>query len=50
VNRLDSFIEQLRRADIHKERIFYIHDHDNRTTAEVTVSNDFTRYEGVKSE
>jgi hypothetical protein len=50
VNRLDSFIEQLRRADIGKERVFYIHDHDNRTTAEVTVSSDFSRYEVVKSE
>jgi hypothetical protein len=50
VNRLDSFIEQLRRADIGKERVFYIHDHDNRTTAEVTVSSDYSRYEGVKSE
>jgi Domain of unknown function (DUF4338) len=50
VNRLDSFIEQLRRADVRKERVFYIHDHDNRTTAEVTVSGDFTRYEGVKFE
>jgi hypothetical protein len=48
LNRLDAFIEQLRRADIRKDRVFYIHDHDNRTTAEVTVSNDFTKYEGVQ--
>jgi hypothetical protein len=48
VNRLDSFIEQLRRIDIGKERTFFIHNHEDRTTTQVELSSDFSRYEKVK--
>lgn len=47
VNRLDSFIEQLRRAEIKRDRKFFIHNHDDRTTAELTLSSNFRRYEKV---
>lgn len=48
INRLDSFIEQLRRVDIKMERNFFIHNHDDRTAVNVTLSPDFRRYESVK--
>lgn len=48
VNRLDSFIEQLRRADVKQERKFFIHNHDDRTTAVLTLSSDLRRYEKVR--
>jgi hypothetical protein len=48
VNRLDSFIEQLRRVDIKGGRNFFIHNHDDRTTANVTLSSDLSRYESVR--
>lgn len=48
VNRLDSFIEQLRRIDVRRERKFFIHNHDDRTAAQVTLSSDYRRYESVR--
>lgn len=48
VNRLDSFIEQLRRTEIKRDRTFFIHNHDDRTTAQVVLSSDYSRYESVR--
>ena len=49
LNRLDAFLEQLRRADVPKTRDFFIHNHDDRTTAQVTLSPDMNSYEAVKT-
>ena len=48
LNRLDAFLEQLRRADVPQTRDFFIHNHDDRTTAQVTLSPDMNSYEAVK--
>jgi Domain of unknown function (DUF4338) len=48
VNRLDSFIEQLRRTEVKGDRSFFIHNHDDRSAAQVTLSSDFRRYETVR--
>jgi hypothetical protein len=47
LNRLDYFLEQLRRSDAPTSREFYIHNHDERTTAKVVLSADFNTYESV---
>jgi hypothetical protein len=49
LNRLDAFLEQLRRADVPQTRVFVIHNHDDRTTAQITLSPDLNSYEAVKS-
>jgi hypothetical protein len=49
LNRVDYFLEQLRRAGIPTAREFYIHNHDERTTARVTLSADFNSYENVQA-
>ena len=48
LNRLDAFLEQLRRADVPKTREFFIHNHDERTTAHITLSPDLSCYESVE--
>jgi hypothetical protein len=47
LNRVDAFIEQLRRLDISKTREFFIHNNDERATAKVTLSADHRSYETV---
>jgi len=49
LNRLDAFLEQLRRADVPKTREFFIHNHDERTSAQVVPSPDLGCYESVKT-
>ncbi len=49
LNRLDAFLEHLRRADVPQTRDFFIHNHDDRTTAQVTLSPDMNCYEAVKT-
>jgi hypothetical protein len=49
INRLDAFLEHLRRADVPKARDFFIHNHDDRTTAQVTLSPDMKGYETIKT-
>ena len=49
LNRLDYFLEQLRRAGVPTTREFYIHNHNERTTAKITLSPDFAKYESIKS-
>ncbi|MBI4664260.1 MAG: DUF4338 domain-containing protein [Verrucomicrobia bacterium] len=49
LNRLDYFLEQLRRSGVPTTREFYIHNHDERTTAKVTLSADFNSYENVQT-
>jgi len=44
LNRLDAFLEQLRRADVTHTSEFVIHVHDDRTTAQVTLSDDLQTY------
>jgi hypothetical protein len=48
LNRLDAFLEQLRRADVPKTREFFIHNHDERTTARILTSCDFSMYESCE--
>jgi hypothetical protein len=48
LNRLDAFLEQLRRADVPKTREFFVHNQDERTTAQITLSSDLSMYEAVK--
>lgn len=45
LNRLDYFLEQLRRSNVPTSREFYIHNHDQRTTLKVVLSPDFKTYE-----
>jgi hypothetical protein len=49
LNRLDAFLEQLRRADVDHTREFFIHNHDYRTTAQIVLSPDWKSYEAVKT-
>lgn len=49
LNRLDYFIEQLRRSGVPATREFYIHNHDDRTTAKIKLSADLTSYESVQT-
>lgn len=49
LNRLDAFLEQLRRVDVPKSREFFIHNHDDRTTAKILLSPDLNQYEAVKT-
>ena len=49
LNRLDAFLEQLRRSDVPQTRDFFIHNHDDRTTAQITLSPDLNSYETVKT-
>ncbi len=49
LNRLDAFLEQLRRADVPQTRDFFIHNHDDRTTAQITLSPNMNSYEAVKT-
>lgn len=49
LNRLDAFLEHLRRADVPQTRDFFIHNHDDRTTVQVTLSPDMNSYETVKT-
>jgi hypothetical protein len=49
LNRLDAFLEQLRRADVGQTRDFFIHNHDDRTTAQITLSPNMNSYEAVKT-
>jgi hypothetical protein len=49
LNRLDAFLEHLRRADVPQTREFFIHNHDDRTTAQVTLSPELNSYESVKT-
>lgn len=48
INRLDAFVEQLRRKDMPKTAEFFIHNHDERTTARIVLSPDFSCYESVE--
>ncbi len=47
VNRLDAFLEQLRRADVAQTNVFFIHNHDTRSTAKIILSTDGKRYDEV---
>ena len=47
LNRLDAFLEQLRRANIPQNRDFFIHNHNDRTTAKVTLSESMNCYDSV---
>jgi hypothetical protein len=47
LNRVDAFIEQLRRLDVVKTREYFIHNHDERSTAKVVLSVDHKSYEAV---
>jgi hypothetical protein len=49
LNRLDAFLEALRRLDIPYTRDFFIHNHNERTTAQLTLSPDLTSYESVRT-
>lgn len=49
LNRLDAFLEHLRRANVPQTRDFFIHNHDDRTTAQITLSPDMNSYEAVKT-
>ncbi len=49
LNRIDYFLEQLRCFGVPTTREFYIHNHDERTTAKVTLSGDFNSYDNVQS-
>jgi len=49
LNRLDYFLEQLRRSGVPATREFYIHNHDERTTAKITLSADFSSYESIQT-
>ena len=49
LNRLDVFLEQLRRANIPQNRDFFIHDHNERTTIKVTLSDGMNCYDSVKT-
>jgi hypothetical protein len=49
LNRLDAFIENLRRADVPQARDFFVHNHDDRTTVQITLSHDLNSYESVKT-
>lgn len=49
LNRLDVFIERLRRLDLPVSREFFIHSHDSRTTIAVTLSSDLKKYEAVRT-
>ena len=49
LNRLDAFLEHLRRADVPQTHDFFIHNHDDRTTAQITLSPDLSSYEAVKT-
>jgi hypothetical protein len=47
LNRLDAFLEQLRRANIPQNRDFFIHNHNERTTVKVTLSESMNCYNSV---
>ncbi|HUY91798.1 MAG TPA: Druantia anti-phage system protein DruA [Pirellulales bacterium] len=47
VNRLDAFLDELRRTDVSQTNVFFIHNHDTRTTAKIILSADGKRYEEV---
>lgn len=49
LNRLDYFLEQLRRRNVVTGREFYIHNHDERTTAKIILAADFSSYETAQS-
>jgi hypothetical protein len=49
LNRLDAFLEHLRRANVPQTRDFFIHNHDERTTAQITLSPDLDAYESVRT-
>lgn len=49
LNRLDAFIEQLRRSNVPMTNTFFIHSHDDRTTAKVSLSHDGRRYERIET-
>ena len=49
LNRLDAFLEQLRKTDVPHTREFFIHNHDERTTAQVILSPELNSYEAVKT-
>lgn len=49
LNRLDYFLEQLRCSEIAITREFYIHNHNERTTAKITLSADCSSYESVQT-
>ncbi|HRZ58142.1 MAG TPA: hypothetical protein P5525_22110, partial [Candidatus Paceibacterota bacterium] len=48
LNRLDYFLEQLRRSGVPPTREFYIHNHDERTTARVVLSTNLDSYVSVQ--
>ena len=48
LNRLDAFLEQLRRSDVPQSRDFFIHNHDDRSTSHIVLSPDLSSYEAVK--
>jgi hypothetical protein len=48
INRLDAFLEQLRCSDVEVTNVFLIHNHNDRSTAKVTLSFDGQRYEKVE--
>ena len=48
LNRLDVFLEQLRCAGVPTSREFVIHNHDDRTTARITLSSDMETYESCE--
>jgi hypothetical protein len=47
VNRLDAFLDQLRRTDVQQTNVFFIHNHDTRTTAKLILSADGKRYDEI---
>jgi hypothetical protein len=49
LNRLDAFLEQLRRAGVPMTREFFVHNQDDRTTSQITLSSDRSMYEAVRT-
>lgn len=47
LNRVDAFIEQLRRRGVESSREFFIHNNDERSTAKVILAADQQSYEKV---
>jgi hypothetical protein len=48
VNRIEAFVEQLRRTDIAQQSQFFIHNHNDRTTLRMKLSLQFDRYEEIE--
>lgn len=49
LNRLDYFLEQLRGSGVPATRDFYIHNHNERSTAKISLSPSLEQYESVET-